>query len=336
MKTDRLQLALGKLAKTWSTACLLTIVSAGIFYNSLFAEEQAKSLTVLEAKLEDAVRKASSPKGLHTCYSSHLEKLSKTELFTLRESKHTGIALQAAWRLVRQATEKNSAIVDENSLRPIDKPSARQFLNFVVGRLNIRLPEWWATGLVDARTRTTVSREILPFANFKAKRPLMPYESIYDFFCIPKGMSFGSKGDAFRLVSKSEDFFIPPECLEEFRYIDEEDGQERFDCFLEVLALNDRCYFLSTVEDVRSRYPLYLITKDANDRGCSPRIGWKTQVWVGSVVIPGGTGGGYYHWTHLQRCGDSVIVVGLCHESAYIEGFSLENGKNQFRFSTSY
>jgi len=336
MKTDSLKLITGKPAKIWHVAYLLAIAITGVLCNSLFAEEQAKSLTAMEANLEDAVRKASSPKDLHACYSSHLEKLSKAELFTLRGSKHTGIALQAAWRLARQATEKIPGIVDENSLRPIDKPSAHKFLSFVVRRLNIRLPKWWATGLVDARTRATVSREILPFANFEAGWSLMPYKNPYDFFFIPKGMSFESKGGAYRLTSETEDFIIPSECLNEFRYIDEEGGQERFDCYLEVLALNDRCYFLSTFDDTRSKYLLYLIMKGANDRDCSPQIVWKTQVWVGSVIIPGGTGGGYYHWTHLQRCGDSVIVVGLCYESAYIEGFSLKNGGNQFRFSTSY
>src|SRR5262245_7802375 len=99
------------------------------------------------AKRLESITDANWPKEIRKIHREVLHPCADRQVAELKTHAHLGIALAAAWEVVRRtlSEEKQQAKL----LKP-DAQALHRFLGFVEGRLSIELPHWWESMILGA------------------------------------------------------------------------------------------------------------------------------------------------------------------------------------------
>ena len=203
---------------------------------------------------------------------------------------------------------------------PISPEALQRFLGFVEGRLRVRQPKWWKDAMAKAEygfgTADAQGREVWTSAppDFYVLRQPGIRE-----IQVPTGTSAVPTSGGLRVTVGRETFIVPKSVV----------AGVKDHCLIAFPADDDR--FVATLHPgLPVAYPLFCISRS------SGKIIWQAQVWLGDNI--GGSIGGYVPPppTSIEVADGVVYVFGTGYWLAYVEAFSLADGKNLLRFSTSY
>jgi hypothetical protein len=224
------------------------------------------------------------------------------------------IALQSAWREVALTVPEDEP---RASVRP-DREKLLWFLGFLEGRARVRAPQWWADSLLDSRA----NRRDNIYAGGKTESL---YESYHDAGLdqvrTPRNTSLTRKGDQIVLQVGTDSCPIPTETLEKART---ENGEE-FVCNVSAFMSPLRC-FVAVHGDWGWPHDLTCFERP------SGKLLWKSRVW--------GTRWGDFEGQSSMCVAvvvhDSRVLVFGLSGGMNVEAFRIEDGKNLFRFATTY
>ena len=287
---------------------------------------------VSEAKVLENIHKAKDALELANAYSELCSVASKEQLGGLKAHRHTGIALQAAWEEVCSTFPAHVRQGQESDTR-INPRAMAYFLGFVEGRLRVRLPKWWRQGMAKAGYNDNKSK-------FDGARNIIeiPYSDDYysphtdDTPSGPAGTQVVKTVDSLHVTVGHETFNIPKRVLERvMAYFGPGNGDVVVNAGFIIAVPVDAKRFLLAFHMGLGDYPLFCVSRP------SGKILWEATVFGADWLFPGGVGGKLPDSVVDIRVAHGVVYVfgaGPC--SAYIQAFSLADGKNLFRFSTSY
>ena len=275
--------------------------------------------------LEKAVTASRSPEELHQAYRTCFGNLNADDLDSMRFHADRGIALQSAWELVRRESRDRAESIQQDQIL-IDQTQLQRFLGYVEGRLKVRMPLWWKDGLSDAKLHS-VSRSVTPYAQNRDRNAANPHIHVDQKYWVPRGTTFVEQvRPRYQLVGEQGRIIIPETLLAPL--LTKEAWLDHV--YVDAAVSSESRNVIALHGPFPQRYHIYLASTSGD------QIVWKSAVWTECIVVPGGTGSIPRHWSSLLLQEGEVIVVGLCEYSAYIESFSLVDGENAFRFSTSY
>ncbi len=257
--------------------------------------------------------------GLNEFYSRHIRNASRKELTYLKTRKHAGIAIQASWEYVRRSVSIPHS-GDPEAWSRLDRMRLQRFIGLLEGRLAVEIPSWWERLLIQTRASADTSANVWLRAAPKEK----------DFFFTE--VSIGTDEDQVLWTPMSIDSI------------------SRTSKGLIVTIANTRLTVPQTINQPWGLNAAHVADDRwlavINSAGYAPctliylnaRTGkeiWRAKVW-GEVPIGFKSGKGFFHWIDFRTRDDTVLVFGALNGVFYVEEFSLEDGTNVFRFSTSY
>lgn len=290
-----------------------------------------------EGKVFEKMHTAKTADELATVYGELFTDASNERLTRLKMHRHTGIALQAAWEAVRRTFPKHVS-QDQNDKKnntQIKPEVMAHFLGFVEGRLRVCPPKWWKEGMIDTGydddSKNIIARKILWIP-----RP-------DDFYSLgagdvptgPAGTSVVKRRDGLNISVGRDKIELSNKVSERvmvyFNSKDTEIGIGGLSSLFIVPVAIDSERFVVAFHAGIGCYPLLCVSRTTG------KILWETSVFGASWLSSGGLGGGIPESPVGIQVADGVIYIfGFGPHSAYIEAFSLTDGKNLFRFSTSY
>jgi hypothetical protein len=227
----------------------------------------------------------------------------------LKGHSELSIALRAAWEAVRRTISEEKQPI---AVKP-DADALHRFVGFLEGRLNVPLPNWWEQKLLNAHA---YEREHTYFPLLD-ERPYHRTES---------GLSALShikiaKIDKDLVASEGNRSFRIPSLL-----VETSQRKGPVDA-VGVLIDEERCYV--ALHSARcSPFKVSSVDRSVD------RVVWSVEVWAaGGLIDYAGRG---HHWITLDVRDGTLFVFGAGDDAVYVEGFSLNDGSNRFRFSTSY
>jgi hypothetical protein len=281
-----------------------------------------------DQNFEAAVRKAVDVGELADVYQNLLNQASNETIDRLKMSCNTGIAIRASWEVVRRTM--TAALLGTDEPERIDPEAMQHFLGFVEGRLRINPPKWWKCRMARAMYRN--SEDWMVLLGPEWIRP-MPYSETKSFIAAPRGTSVERENGGLRIVLEQGKVLYVPEAVlkqaEQENNLDRRIG-ERLRRLDAVVVDKERFLVAFYMDNQETEYPLFCL-------GCSSgKVLWKANVWAGYSHLAGRPHDFFVHLTDIRIADGVIYVFGLTSLSAYIEGFSLTDGKNKFHFSTSY
>ncbi|MFZ1934213.1 MAG: hypothetical protein WCB27_13445 [Thermoguttaceae bacterium] len=268
-----------------------------------------------------AVCAAENAYELAPIYEKMCEGASEGTLDDLKTNKHTGIDIRAAWEMVRRTMNANLHGDDEPER--IDPKAIQRFLGFLEGRLSTRLPSWFESRLLRAGYHNRRDWMICPGLHW-----IHPYPEVgpdVNHILVSRGMSVTKAPDGLKLVLGREVLSVPATVMKIAERIRDGSGEEAVSLNAMVV---DRERFLIVIYTAECQeYPLLCVSRSTG------KVIWQALVWPG---IPRVAGDPFSQLTDIRIAKSTVLIFGLTDSSAYVEGFSLADGKNRFHFCTSY
>jgi hypothetical protein len=266
-------------------------------------------------RLVQDVQAASHPyesglgQGSCKAYRALFSKVGSDGVRKLLTHPDDSIAIQAAW-------EEVALTVPERERRFAVRPDAGKltwFLGFLEERGRVQPPPWWAEMVLDsgANRRDNIY-------------PGNPKESPYhdaglDLAQAPLDTSLKKEGNQVLLKVGSHAVRIPESLLEKT-------DRGTVLCGVSALVTPTRCY-LAVHGDVGYPYPVACIDRS------TAKVVWKSEVWG---TWWGGATGIHFMWVAVTEQNDRIVVFGAGTTGIHVEAFRPDNGKNVFRFSSSY
>lgn len=257
-----------------------------------------------------------------------LQRVGPAGLTDLTKDEDTGIALLASWEQVRLTVPDK----ESDQRTPVDARKLAWFLGFLEGRARVELPPWWAE---TVRGCGAYGRDSI--------RPEMPrFNRPYDR--VGLGSARGPRGttlerDTTRAYSPpkvvlrlgKESALVPEPLLDPSGSVPKQVvGRLNADDSIgnvSALIKGDRCY-LAVHEDSPHSYRVFRIDRRNGE------VTWTSDVWGHAPGIFGGRPGPMYVTVTDQ--GGRVVLFGASGAGFHIEAFRADDGKNLFRFSSSY
>jgi len=284
-----------------------------------------------EGTVEHVLKTYLVPDGGHSV-ARLLEKASAEQVQEYKIHSQNTIALHAAWEEVKRATRigpKYREEIDEEGPEPqfkMDRSALQRFLGFVEGRLQVTPPGWWQ----DAVGRAYAYGNDLSALWLPSPRKRMPYLKTDFGLNVHNQLSVELlAGGALEVKSGNLSCRIPARYFEDLKPTGDVAKPGilfKDDIGLSVWMDEDRCVF-TFHGGAPAGFLLHCI-----DRKTSNEI-WSTH--VGGHLF-GGFGGGFFHSVEMRRHGDALYIFGMYGTLFYIEGVSLKDGSNLFRFGTAY
>ena len=275
--------------------------------------------------MEAAVDGAWCSTVLGHVYDETFAGASREKIAALQTSRNTGVAMTAAWQLLKDAAAAQPA--GEGLAREIAPPAIQRFLGFTEGRLRVTLPQWWERSL--AKGQWAHGSGVLP-RDIEALREKLLWNT-KALIHAPRSASVERVDAGLHIRMKSGELLeVPKPVLAEVEneYFDSDFEGDENDS-VDFAVVNGERFLVAFYEnDPGESYPLYCLDRK------SGRVLWKAKVWEGVTGI-GSTGPHWFtHVAGIRLAGDAVYVFGLTSVSAYVNGFSLSDGRNRFHFNT--
>jgi hypothetical protein len=242
-----------------------------------------------------------------------LENSTESEIQQWKTQGDDSVAICACWEEIRRKLPKRDegvVVVDPKMAVPVH--GVPGFLGFVEGRLRVPLPQWWAAELSDARAYNCDS--LVLFRAYPHKRGLRRLAP-----------SFGIVPEVAR---EGKDEVVVAWDKRRLRLALKSGPFDSIDAFCG-LVVGERC--LVAQYHFVSANPFELRCYDT----ASGRMIWSSKVWCGCSMT-GGASGPLSHDVELVFRDGIIFVFGMEERAAYIEGFSVSEGRNVLRFSTTY
>jgi hypothetical protein len=282
-------------------------------------------------RIVEAVEKTRCPDVLQQVYEKMYKGASRETIDRLKTSSHTGIALRAAWEIVLR-DGMTADLRGKPPMLAVDSSTMQRFLGFVEGRLRVTPPRWWMSELATAKYGWLHGPTVWP-EDLKSLREKL-CSTTKALIHAPHGASVERVGGGLRIVLKSDEALSVSKSLlkevEDEQSFDPEFGGDGKDSIDVVVVDSERfivAFYRNTTDE---QYPLYCISR------LSGKIVWKANVWEAAPSMAGSIEDFFVHVAAIRIAGDMVYVFGMTSASAYVDAFSLIDGKNRFHFSTSY
>jgi len=270
-------------------------------------------------KLLEAALKAEGPGDVMEAFVNLFVRGPRPEIIELKSHDHDTIALRAAWELVeRTIPEEPGYDADELLTKKINRRALHQFAGFVEGRLKTDLPEWWKTTLLKA---SAYGRGNIDLQRQKRKPYLKTDAGVY----APLGIGITRPeegGIEFYSFETDESCRVPAQLWRKTT-------DKMLAPAVTAVFHEKRCY-VGIHGAISGSFQLRCLECETS------KVVWSAQVWASLA------GGGFsgppanLHFVTLKPRGDRILVFGKEPGGMYVEGFSLKDGKNQFRFGTPY
>ena len=202
----------------------------------------------------------------------------------------------------------------------LDREVVQHFLGFLEGRLRVDIPAWWGHSLLEGSYYSNSPLILLSGERIPGGRPYIPVAGGLN---APRGIEVASEAGAVRITRDREAIVLTKGMIE--RVSKEFGGPGGVNV---LFADASRCV-VALHGYACGMYPLFCIDPKTN------HIYWQAVVWGDSGKY-GTSGTGYYHWTDFRKVDETVVLFGATRYAIYIESFSLVDGHNIFRFSSSY
>ena len=275
---------------------------------------------------------------LHNVNEEMLDNFPPRLLDELSEKENDSVALLAKWAMVRNSI--GPPVKDGIRWVPVDIDRARlaRFLGFLEGRTRTVPPMWWQQRMLRLqgydRYEMEVDRDLPPAPLFPPAEDskVVAEDGRYRWqkavrLWLGRGISDAKKrGHDVVLRVAEADISVSDTVLD-----DVEERTGNMPDGVNAICISPGRYLVALHGHVCQRFPLYLI--DAQQQ----RPIWSVDVWAARPVVPGGSGPpDMGHWVDFRIAHEKAYVFGAGWNSMYVECFNLSDGKNQFRFSTSY
>lgn len=238
------------------------------------------------------------------CYRTLFAEVGIEGLEALRNSHHDSIAIQAAWEEVALTVPEEEG---PEVYRP-DQQKLNWFHGFVAGRARVSMPSWWTDVVLDARAH----RRDNIFPGSPTEEPY--HKAGLKYVRAPCDTKIEQVGDGLVLHVRDESIRIP------------EWGITKYYRHVSALFTPECCYI--AVHDDRG-HPYTLACVDRS----SAEIVWRAEVWGSWWGHSTGVGRA---WVTVTEQNDRVVVFGAASTGIHVEAFQSSDGKNVFRFSSSY
>jgi hypothetical protein len=259
----------------------------------------------------------SGPK-LNAVYSRLFLKADWKTIDELKGHDHDGIALQAAWEEVRRSIPLEGAKRLGEKAPLLDAKKTQRFIGFVEGRLKVTPPPFWEDLLLRARAErrikwdevltTDLKRHLhllqeIPVSQDGKRTVMVPFDL---------GVDESKQGTSIDVTLDKKTFAVP---------------------------LTNAPWGINAWPVGKSRCVVALISSISPNHeiicidGADQSVAWKSRVW-GETVGPIRSGWSPAHFVDARLSGDRLLIFGVTFDRIYIEGFSISDGKNLFRFSS--
>jgi hypothetical protein len=247
--------------------------------------------------------------GVVKGYRRLFKKVGVKGIRDLQTHPQDGIAIQAAWEEVTLTVpEKEPA----QPVRP-DRHKLDWFLGFLEGRARLKVPPWWSEMLCDSRANR---RDNI----YPGKPKKCPYHKLGLWDARgPRDTSLKREGDKLVLRINKESVPIPE------NFLGKTDAR-KFWCNVSALIKPSRCY-VAVHDDVGYPYKLACIDRTTG------KVLWKSEVFG---TWWGGAEGIHEMWLAVTEQNERIVLFGSAATGMHVEAFRPKDGKNLFRFSTSY
>jgi hypothetical protein len=300
------------------SSCLLVLL--GLLLTSLFAQDKTNQFSPEIEKQIKGILAAKYPydtdsPGLAKRYRTLFQSVGPQGIRQLQSYPHTGIAIQAAW-------EEFTLTVPQKGEKP-DREKLSWFLGFVEGRAHLQIPQWWADSLLNSGVQFNWIA-IKPGNPRCIIHPALPKEALYhkvglDFVKAPKNTTLKKEGDKIRMSIGNESVLIPIDLLDKF-----DNGE--FICNVSGLMTPRRC-FLAVHNDTGGKYTITCVDR------MSGKVIWQNETM--DIWWAAGSGMAMM-WVTVTEQNGLVVSFASNSTGAHIEAFQLEDGKNAFRFSSTF
>lgn len=241
-------------------------------------------------------------------------------IICMMDDSAPSVSLRAAWERVLRAVTPSESI--ESSTR-ISRSDSGRFLGFVEGRLAIALPPWWQRAVRNAEL-TIVDRTVVSVVSVIICRqpPTQSFgEAFADEALVNKDVKALTLKDTslevhFRGDPVTYSLTLPPSMLRDFKY--------RFH-----IAKAGQLVFVAVPDVLPESYTLGCFDAD------SGKVKWQSRVWAARTA--GGSGPRLFnHAIDMIAKKSTIYLVGAGNDAFYIEGFDMETGAVNLRFSSQY
>lgn len=241
------------------------------------------------------------------------------ELITcITDQSAPSVSLRAAWERVLRAASPPESI--ESSTR-ISRSDSGQFIGFVEGRLAIPLPSWWRRAVRNAELTIVDGSVVSVVSVINCPRP--PTQSIGEAFADEalvnrevKTLTLRDKSLEvhFRGDPRTYSLTLPPSMLREFKH--------RFH-----IEKAGQLVFVAVPDALPESYILGCFDAD------SSKFMWQSHIWAARTA--GGSGPRLFnHAIDMIAQNSTIYLVGAGNDAFYIEGFDMESGAVNLRFSS--
>lgn len=295
-----------------------------------------------EVQISDIVRLMQSGKddvlSLPAAYGKFFGSATVQQLNCLEHTQNTGLAIRAAWERFGREIDRNRVMDGKKTQRcDIVAPYALgRFIGFMQGRLNVPIPTWWiscfrngeTTGLVDRGPQFVPRIERLSFHTPAADPTIASrfHETTAKIMASTnvRDITIGQDGFLVATLACGMNCRIPEKLL-----LGHDEDEFDVPGVSAVPLVNGRCIVaLFELQSTSTVAPLWCINP------ASGEVIWTSTVW-GNYHPVGGSGPAV-HTMEILVFRDIVFAFGKDSYDLYLEAFQVDDGTNQFRFSTSY
>lgn len=260
----------------------------------------------------------SGPK-LNAVYSRLFLKADWKTIDELKGHDHDGIALQAAWEEVRRSIPQEGPKRLLGERAPLlDAKKTHRFIGFVEGRLKVTPPPFWEDLLRRARAERRIKWDEVLTTDLKR----------YLYLLQENPIGQDGKRNVMAPFDLSVDEFKQGTSLE-----------VEIDKKTLTVPLTNAPWGINAWPVGRNRYVVALVSSISPHHeiicidGGDQSVVWKSRVW-GETLGPIRSGWSPAHFVDARLSGDRLLIFGVTFDRIYIEGFSIADGKNLFRFSS--
>lgn len=255
-------------------------------------------------------------------YRELFEKVGRSGLPALTESKDTGLTLQASWELHKKVVERAEVPGARKFVlapkQTYDATEMKKFVAFLKERTKAPVPDWWEKGIQSLYVASEAKIHIY----FGEEKPL----SLLDKIEFKNKAWYVKKGAKLSVRDGMYSYRNGDVAIEYTR-----NGESHLlfsgDCVADVSAEQNAC--VATYPEVNG-FPFRIA---GFERKSGKRL-WESDVWA--LKRRGHLGSSAEHRVELTTKGDTVFAFGAAFLGMYLEAFDLGTGKCQFRFCTSY
>jgi hypothetical protein len=280
---------------------MATIGSPDDTLNDAELKEQASLLVKLSSSNE--------PRPLSVEF---LHSASESDLQHLEADSHRTVAIAAAWERVRRVLPRDSGVDTLTGSRD----AVYRFAGFLEGRLRVRVPELWLKAVLTA---SVTSQDLATFQT--THDDLMSEHHFTKEVQMPVSTNVVDQDGGLSIRVGRQESRLPPQFVAAFR-------QSHWSTIAEPVFSAGTC-IIALYEYVPVPYTLYCIRTDGGG------IQWTREVWAANRGVHY-QGPSALHRVWLLTTESTVVVFGIASDAAYVEEFTLAEGENTCRFSTSH